>query len=212
MQMRKMLAVVGALAFLGVNAEAAIIDFTADTAGAKANGYTPVGHPGVHLSDTVGSGLDIEDFGVQSHGQAIQVLDDTDGSILDIAFDFQLSSLSLDFGNDDPLFSILGDRAVLSAFQGAVAVGQTWLAMNRNDVMDQTISFSGVLFDHVTFAYTNSSFSPFTGGPGTNTGLIEVVDNIRYEPANAPVPEPGSLLLLGAGLAGLRYSRRRRQS
>lgn len=49
--------------------------------------------------------------------------------------------------------------------------------MNCNDIMDQTVSFSGAVFDSVTFYYDVAG--PF---PGEWTGLIEVVDNIDLEP------------------------------
>jgi hypothetical protein len=51
------------------------------------------------------------------------------------------------------------------------------------------------------------TFSPWTVFPGAF-----VLDSARYEfDAAAPVPEPASMLLIGAGVAGLAAVRRRRQ-
>ncbi len=201
---------VGAAALTAAAPAAAVpmlIDFEADPVGGKANGFNPIGHPGVHFSDTVGSGLFVGNFGVESGGtKGLAVFNDTDGGILNIAFDLALTFLGLSYGNDDPNFSNAGDLAVLTAYLGAAQVGQVTQVFNRDDIMNQTITIGG-LFDRVTFAYTNPALAPFTGG-STNTGLIEIVDSIEYE----AVPEPGTLLLIGTGLAGLAMRRRRQLS
>jgi hypothetical protein len=113
-----------------------------------------------------------------------------------------VSSLSLDFGNDDPSFTSPGDLGVLKTYVGATLVGQTSVVLNRNDLSDQTISIAGVPFNRATFAYTNPSGSPTT--MGAFTGLIEIVDNIRF----TPVPEPTSLVLLATAI-GISFVGRR---
>lgn len=82
---------------------AAIIDFEADIPGPVPNGYSPVGHPTVKFTDTVGAELDISSYGSQGLGnQSLAVNDDFDGSKLQIDFTVPVTSLSLWFGNDDP--------------------------------------------------------------------------------------------------------------
>jgi PEP-CTERM motif len=61
------------------------------------------------------------------------------------------------------------------------------------------------------FAGVFDSATTFMSATVTNTALGDYVelDNVLYGSA-APVPEPGTLTLLGAGLAGLRFLRRKR--
>jgi hypothetical protein len=59
------------------------------------------------------------------------------------------------------------------------------------------------------------AFGP-TGG-GALTGLTPAgywpsIDNLRTNEANAPVPEPSTFLLLGAGLAGFGFLKKRKRS
>jgi hypothetical protein len=71
--------------------------------------------------------------------------------------------------------------------------------MNRDDIMNQSISISGLMFDRATFFYDVTGVA----------GLIEIVDNIQFTPGGV-IPAPGALVLgsLGAGLVG--WLRRRR--
>jgi hypothetical protein len=79
--------------------------------------------------------------------------------------------LRLAFGNDDPLFSNPGDRAVLRVSNGPITVGKRSVVMNRNDVMDQSIGFTGASFTDAAFWYAV-----------TTNGLSEVVDDIAVVP------------------------------
>ena len=181
------------------SAQAILIDFESDTVGGKANGWTSVDSPLVHFTDSNGAGLLLANFGAQSFGQALATADDFDDSWLIMDFDVPVLELSLWFGNDDPAFSSAGDEAVLTAFLGAVQVGQTSVVMNRDDLMNQSIGISGVTFDSATFYY---DVVP-------QQGLVEIVDDIDF----TLIPEPTTMLMLGglgAGLAGARKLRRKK--
>ncbi|MGV2389854.1 MAG UNVERIFIED_CONTAM: PEP-CTERM sorting domain-containing protein [Microcystis novacekii LVE1205-3] len=121
---------------------------------------------------------------------------DDDASALKMNFSHLMKSLSLDFGNDNPFFSSPGDTAELTLFLGATQVGFVSVPMNRDDIMNQTISFpasgQGQYFDMATFFYNVAVPTP----AGTS-GLVEIVDNIEFQ----PVPEPSTVL--GLGLLGL---------
>lgn len=184
---------------LAVNA--AVIDFEADTAGGKANGFSAAGHPGVTFTDTMGADLAIGGYGVQGLGaQSLAVFGD-DVSKLRIDFSSSQSSLSLSFGNDDPGFSAAGDRAWLELFNGATSVGLFSVVMNRDDVMNQSISGSAVSFDNALFWYGTAAGAPI--------GLIEIVDQIEFTRGEA-VPDGGSTLGLSLlALLGLVAARRK---
>lgn len=76
--------------------------------------------------------------------------------------------LSLAFGNDDPAFTSEGDRAVLTLYVNHRRVGRVWVLLNRDDIMNQRITYQGHRFNRAVFRYDVSS-----------GGLIEIVDNIR---------------------------------
>jgi len=169
-----------------------------------ANGFTSSDSGAVHFGDTSGSDLIVLNSATVSNGSnALAVFSDHDDSALRIDLDFVAEAISFDFGNDDPLYSLASDQAVLTTFLGGTQVGQVMVTMNRNKAMDQTIAFAGVKFDSATFKF---AVSP-------SLGLTEVVDNLSITPA---IPEPGAAvvfatgaLLFGATL-GRRTSARRR--
>lgn len=89
---------------------------------------------------------------------------------------------------------------MLKLFSGLSQVGQASTVVNLDDIMNQTVSFSGVAFDSATFFYTDPSGNP--------RNLIEVVDNVTYD-SGVEVPEPVSLALIAIGLVSLGLVRRR---
>jgi hypothetical protein len=212
MTTKTVLTVATALA-LGGLARAAIIDFEADGYGFHSNGFSPVGHPTVKLTDTSGTilGLQIANFGSQGMGQqSLAVHTDGDGSKLRIDFTVPVKSLSLWFGNDDPAFAISSDRAWLQIWSGGSPVATVSMAMNLDDIMNQSIGYNSMTaFNRADFWYGDANGAPFTGGGQLGPGMIEIVDMIEY----TPVPEPASALatagLLGLAAVGLRRWRQR---
>lgn len=196
----------GVLLLLSISlASAATITFESDSKGFKPNGWSSADSALVTFTDTSGAGLKVDLFGDRSFGKGLAVWNDYDGSELIMNFLVPCNSLTLWFGNDDPGQTNEGDQAVLKLFYGSGAVGQTSVAMNRNNKMDQSIGLSGTVFDKAIFAYKATVHQG---------GLMEIVDDIEFTPINQPLhtPEASSLALFGVGILGLLgYGRRRRQ-
>jgi len=186
-----------------VVANAAVIDFEAD-GGAQPNGFSASGHPGVTFSDTVGASLVVGNFGSQSaNTNGLAAYDDYDGSKIRMDFSVLQTFVSLDFGNDDGGWADPTDRAWLEVFNGGISVGLVSMAMNLDDIMNQTISYLGSPFDRAEFWYGDAAGTAFT-----NPGLIEIIDNVQY--GDRAVPDTGATLSLAVlGLLGVAAFRRR---
>jgi hypothetical protein len=174
------------------------ITFESDTIGNKPNGFQSLESDIVQFS---ASGVFGALFFAQNFG-AMEVLGTrglavfgTPNSGLVMSFSVPVASVSLFFGNDPFDGTVAGDMAILRVFTGDLLVGQTAVLLNRNDIMDQSISFTGAPFDLATFQYTADRF------------LSETVDDISFE----PVPEPATVLLLGTSLPLLAALARRRR-
>ena len=119
-------------------------------------------------------------------------VESTPGVFMD--FSVPVNSLSLWFGNDHPLQIEEGDTAILRVFMDGVFVGETTLLLNRDNLINQQIVFSGAVFNSASFHFSTER-------------TVETVDNIEF----TPVPEPASLALLGIGIAGTIARIRRRR-
>jgi hypothetical protein len=170
-----------ALALLLLSAPAGAATIVIDFESVAPGSYDTLTVSGVTFEGV--TGVRVADFGVQSDGLGILPDDDDSGHAIELHFATPVSSLALDFGNDDPEVLTTAHEAVLEAFLGAVKVGEARVAVNANDVMDQVITLSGVgPFDRALFAY-----------PG---GIDEVIDNVTFE----TVPEPGTFGLAAVAL------------
>jgi hypothetical protein len=194
------------VAFAAPASAATTIDFESETPGTVAQG-TNIG--GITFTTANGDGLQIGDFGSQGDGLSLAVFSDSDGNFLQGALDLAASAISFEFGNDDPRFTNIGDLATLEVFFGASLIDTVTVSLNRDDLMNQTISYSGGTFDNFTFAYTDAAGAPFTGGGTAATGLIEIVDNFQVGGA---VPEPSTWAMLLLGFFGIGGALRRRRS
>jgi hypothetical protein len=190
-----------------------VIDFEGQALGTVADGYAVTGFEELVFTSELGAGLELY-TGPESDGVSLIARNDTNGNFIRGTFTDGLHSfLSLTFGNDDPNFLTAGDQAVLTVFKAGTMVGQTILMLTGpNDVMDQTIGFQFAQFDSWSFAYTNATGAPSTGGGGANVGLIEVIDNITYDTLATGVPEPATwgMMILGFGGVGATLRQRRR--
>lgn len=184
-------------------AHATVVTFEGDASGARANGFVS---GGVKFSDTLDSDLSIyrglpAECGTAANACLAVFGDDTSGLRMD--FDADYTSLALDFGNDNPGFIGADGLALLRVYMNDVLVGESALTVNLDDIMNQTVSYSGAAFNSATFFYTDVNKNP--------VNLIEVVDNINYGAAASDVPEPSSIALLGLALGGIALARRNRK-
>lgn len=173
------------------------ITFESDAIGNKPNGFQSVESGLVQFSASgLSGGLAVTpNFSMDFLGTRGLEVFGTPNTALVMSFSVPTTSLSLFFGNDPFDRTRAGDRAILRAFANSFLVGETSVLLNRNDIMDQSISFTGTPFDLATFQYTADFF------------LSETVDDISFE----PVPEPATVLLFGTSLPLLAALARRRR-
>lgn len=178
-------------------ASADVITFSSDTTTELlfvSNGFESVDAPGVSFSSITGTDLLISTYEGNPSPAAVSF----DSGFL-IKFGFLVDSISIELGNDDLCCGSVGDIATLSTFLGGAPMPSVSLALNFNDVMDQTIRYAGSVFDSATIQYTTLG--------GTPISAAVVIDNIEFQAAHG-VPEPATLALVGAALLGLGWRRR----
>lgn len=181
------------------------VTFESDLFGPKPDGFMSVDSADIAFSTTnFGDSLVVGDFGSgQSDGQSLAVVGfngDNTGT-LRMSFGERYHTLSLDFGNDDPSVTVDGDLAILDLYDGSDLVTSVQVVLNRDDLMNQSIGYSGTLgFDNAIFRYADKD--------GNNLNLIEVVDNINLADRARTVPGPEAALVFGLGAAARRRRRK----
>lgn len=166
---------IAALSFVMTCAQGTTITFDQEDSGARLNGYTV---NGVQFEDTIGQDLVVGDFGIGNGANSLAVFID-DASLLRMRFPTLSNSLSLDFGNDNET-TRSGDLAVLALLLGGRQVGHVAQTLNRNTLIDQTITLAGINFDEALFGFTDNAGVPLE--------LTEVVDNVSFTAADGAPP------------------------
>ena len=195
-------ALVGLSIPCAAQAATVVVDFTADTQGFKSQGFSSVAAPQLSFFSPNAGSLLVLDSPPSTVGNGLLALasSSTQQSYLAGSFSTNVDSLSLFFGNDDTCCSQPSDVAVLRTYLGTTLVGTTTVSPNFNDVIDQSISFSGMTFDNFTFSYETSS--------GALDDLTEVVDNITFNTVSG-VPEPATWAMMLAGFGAIGFVMRR---
>jgi hypothetical protein len=173
--------------------ESQFIDFNDDPTGNQPNGFVSNDSSLVSFTDTMGSTVNIADAGEESDGPGLRIFGD-DVSRARMDFVTPVNTLTVEFGNDDGSFVGGPIWATIRAFRGNIPEGRVTVQANANDILDQSITFTG-LFTRADFYYSDANGNPIN--------LIEVVDNIRFDVATGPLPCNGADLTPPFGVLDL---------
>jgi uncharacterized repeat protein (TIGR02543 family) len=155
-----------------------VITFEFDSPGIHPCPFTSVDSLYARFSDSYDSTLFIvppslyAEYGCHSGALASDYNSGSTVNSLIIDFDLRVTSLSLEFGNDDEIL------AILRAYDGATTVGQVTVTSNSNGAVDQTIGITVAGgFTSATFTYADASGNPIAGSN-------EVIDYIWFSGIN----------------------------
>lgn len=174
----KHLLIIGAMVGgLTASASAVTIGFDSDTTGFKPNGFQSVDSPTASFSGLEGGLFSVSAGSSFSlSGATGQVLAVRPGII--ISFAAPVSTLSIQFGNDDTALPE-GTNAVLTVFLQGQQVGQSTLPVNRNILLDQTIFSPAVSFDQATLRFDKGTLPLF------------IIDNVTFSTNTPPTADAG---------------------
>ncbi len=163
-----------------------VIDWEQDTTGVKPAGFTSADSPLVHFSDLGGTGQPrVVSIG-EAFGGGEKVMRPSGQSGIGIRLDRPSNRISVTFGYDFQEFIEPGEEAVLTVFRGATQVGESRLELNRNALIDQTITFqNGPLFDRAELRYD------------TADEITEHIDTVRVGPLCTKAGTEASETLVG---------------
>lgn len=190
--------VAACLVAVSASANAQVVDFSGDN-GTQPNPFFSSGSSLVSFSTVPSpSFFRVSDFGHQSHGNGLALWNSGNPYFLTMSFVNPMSFLSVGFGNDDLCCGPVGMNVFLRIFSGSTQIGGSSVVANMNDIMDQTISWTGAAFDRAELEYGS-------------VGLAIVVDDVTFNNNAIATPEPASLALLATGLVGIGGVVRRRR-